>query len=140
MIAANELILVYNGLFMELEKRYGGKEVKNLWDYFRSEYCILLEEHVKNKGLKGMFEYWSQVFEEEGGSYKLTLTNDEFILDVDRCPSVGKLINTGVDLYNKYCQHCPALYNPIIKKYGYIVDWNLINPKKGKCRAYVRKK
>lgn len=140
MISANELILVYNELFKELEERSGWKKVQELWEYFGNEYCILLEEYVKNKGLKGMFEYWSKVFEEEGGLYNLILTNDEFILDVHYCPSVGKLINTEVDLYNKYCQHCPALYNPIIRKYGYDIDWYLINPKKGECRAHVRKK
>lgn len=140
MISANELILVYNELFKEIEERFGWEKVQDLWEYFRNEYCKVLEDYVKDKGLKGMFEYWSMVFEEEGGLYCLTLSDDEFILDVHYCPSVGKLINTKVDLYDKYCQHCPALYNPVIRKYGYDIDWYLINPKRGECRAHVWKK
>ena len=137
MISANEIILIYNEIFKELEERFSFEKVLDLWGYFRNEYCMVLEEYVKNEGLKGMFEYWSQVFEEEGGLYNLTLSDNEFILDVHYCPSVGKLINTKVDLYDKYCQHCPTLYNPIIKKYGYEIEWYLINPKKGECRAHV---
>ena len=47
--------------------------------------------------------------------------------------------NTHVEPYRDYCGHCPALYTPVIEKYGFVVDYYLINPAKGECRLHVRK-
>ena len=139
MISCNEFILYYNGLFREVDRRYGGEEVKKLWAFFADTFCKKLESRVAKDGLAGMYDYWTGTLSEEGGGYALTLREDEFILDMHSCPSVGKLSNTHVEPYHDYCGHCPALYRPVIEKYGFIVDYYLINPEKGECRLHVRK-
>ena len=55
------------------------------------------------------------------------------------CPSVGKLLHTHVEPYADYCGHCPALYVPVIEKYGFIADYYLVDPDRGACRLHVRK-
>jgi len=139
MISANEFILFYNELFKYLDKNFGKKEVEKLWEGIKNTYCKKIEKLVKEKGLKGMNEYWTHTLSEEGGRYKLTLTDDEFIIDMHYCPSMGKLLNTHVEPYKDYCGHCPALYVDPIEKYGFKVDYYIISRDKGECRMHVRK-
>ena len=140
MISCNEFILAYSELFKELDKKYGKKDVEKLWNFFSETYCKILESYVKKDGLKGMYDYWTGTMGEEGGRYKLILRDDEFILDMHYCPSMGKLLNTHVEPYKDYCGHCPALYIPVIEKYGFEADYYMINPEKAECRLHVRKK
>lgn len=139
MISVNEFVLFYSELFKYLDKNFGKKEVKKLWKFIRNNYCKKLEALIREKDIKGMYEYWSNTSKEEGGKSALVLKDDEFILDWYKCPSMGKLINTHVKPYEEYCEHCEALYNPIIIKYGFEVNRYLINRKKGRCRLHVRK-
>ena len=138
MISANEFILVYNEVFRELDNRFGPEGTADLWKYFSDNFCQKLEGHVKKDGLKGMYDYWNGTLGEEGGRYTITQRDDEFIIDMHYCPSVGKLLNTHVEPYHNYCGHCPALYKPVIERYGFLVDYYIIDPKKGACRIHVR--
>lgn len=140
MITANEFILFYNELFKYLDANFGKIEVEKLWEGIKNTYCKQIEDLVGKKRLKGMHEYWSRTLSEEGGKYHLTLTDDEFIIDMHYCPSMGKLLNTHVKPYKDYCGHCPALYKDIIEKQGYDTDYYIINRDKGECRFHVRKK
>ena len=140
MISANEFILFYSEIFKYLDKNFGKKDVEKLWEGIKNTYCQKIDAIIKEKGLKGMYEYWSKTLEEEGGKYHLTLTDDEFIIDMHYCPSMGKLLKTHIDPYVDYCGHCPALYNETIEKYGFTADYYIINRDKGECRLHVHKK
>ena len=139
MIAANEFILAYNGFFKEINRRYGKEGVAQLWEFFKESYCQKLDDYIRRDGLKGMYDYWTEVLHAEGGRYHLTLREDEFVLDMHFCPSVGKLTNTPVKIYKDYCGHCPTLYSPVIQKYGFKVDYYILERNKGECRIHVRK-
>ncbi|MCK5567271.1 MAG: hypothetical protein KAI62_05120, partial [Actinomycetia bacterium] len=138
MISANEFILFYSEIFKYLDKNFGKEDVDKLWEGIKNTYCQKIDTIVKEKGLKGMYEYWSKTLAEEGGRYHLTLTDDEFIIDMHYCPSMGKLLKTHIDPYEDYCGHCPALYNEIIEKHGFKADYYIINRDKGECRLHVR--
>jgi hypothetical protein len=140
MISANEFILFYSEIFKYLDKNFGKEDVGKLWEGIKNTYCQRIDAIIKEKGLKGMYEYWSKTLAEEGGKYHLTLTDDEFIIDMYYCPSMGKLLNTHVEPYEDYCGHCPALYNEIIEKHGFKVNFYIINRGKGECRLHVCKK
>jgi hypothetical protein len=140
MISSNEFILFYNELFKFLDSNFGKKDVEKLWgDISKGKYCSKLDNMVKKDGLKGMYNYWDEICGEEGDKYSLTLKDNEFILDVHRCSSVCKLTNTHVKPYKDYCGHCPALYIPIYKKYGFKAKHYLIDKASGQCRDYIYK-
>jgi hypothetical protein len=139
MIAANEFILAYNGFFKEVHRRYGKEGVDQFWEFFKESYCQKLDDYIKRDGLKGMYDYWTEVLHAEGGRYHLTLREDEFVIDMHFCPSVGKVTNTHVEAYENYCGHCPTIYNPVIRKYGFEVDYYILDRNKGECRLHVRK-
>ena len=140
MISANEFILFYNEIFKYIDKNFGKQEVEKLWDSIKNTYCIKLDDLVRKKGLKGMYEYFSKNLKEEGGRHHITLTTNEFIIDMHYCPSMGKLLNTHVAPYEDYCGHCSALDKGIIEKYDFEFDYYIINRNKGECREHVRKK
>lgn len=139
-ISSNEFVLFYNELFKYLDKNFGKGQVEKLWkDISKSKYCKKLDDLVKGKGIKGIYEYWKEILTEEGARYELTIRDDEFFLDMHLCPSLDKLFNTHVKPYKDYCSHCPSIYIPIYEKYGlkgvrYFIDMN-----KGQCRCYVWK-
>ena len=139
MISANEFILFYSEIFKYLDKNFGKKDVEKLWEGIKNTYCQKIDKIVAQKGLKGMYEFWSKTLEEEGGRHHITLTDDEYIMDMHFCPSMGKLINTHVEPYEDYCGHCPALYKEVIEKHGFNVDHYIINRDKGECRMHVSK-
>ncbi|MBC7333554.1 MAG: hypothetical protein H5T85_03695 [Actinobacteria bacterium] len=140
MISANEFILFYNELFKYLNDSFGKHEVEKLWAEIKDTYCKKLEDLIAEKGLQGMYEYWSKNLIEEGGKHNITLTNTEFIIDMHYCPSMGKLLNTHVLPYDDYCGHCPALFREIVEKQGFEFDYYIINRTKGECRLHVRKR
>jgi len=140
MISANESVLFSNELFKYLDNNFGKKEVEKLWEGLKNTYARKIENLVKEKGLKAMHEYWSKILAEQGGRYNLILTDDEFIIDMHYCPSIGKLLNTHVEPYKDYCGHCPALYVDILEKCGFKADHYVIDRGKGECRFHARKK
>ena len=139
MISSNEFILFYNEMFKYLDNEFGKKEVQKLWEGIKNTYCKKIDDLIGKKGLKGMYEYWSKTLKEEGGKYHITLTDNEFIIDMHYCPSVGKLLNTHVEPYYDYCGHCTALFKEIIVKHGFEYNYYIINKNKGECRLHVRK-
>ena len=56
-----------------------------------------------------------------------------------KSPSLKRAMQGPVPYYPRYCDHCPALYVPIIEKYGFEVEFDIIDREKGVCRfaAYV---
>jgi hypothetical protein len=140
MISSNEFILFYNEIFKYLDKNFGKKEVKKLWKNIKNNYCKKLDILIKEKGLEGIFELFSKNMLEEGGRYCLILRENDYVEDIHYCPSVGKLLNTHVEPYKDYCEHCPALYNDIYRKNGFEVDTYIINREKGECRTHIWKK
>ena len=66
--------------------------------------------------------------------------DDMFIIDMQDCPSAKLVHQSGrIEPYNKYCEHCQVLYPPLIREYGYEVDYDIISCKKGRCRMTVVK-
>jgi hypothetical protein len=140
MIAATEFIWVYNEMFKFLEEKGGEEKVIEFWKGISDNFLGNLRELVEQKGIQGMHEYWSHTLGEEGGRHHMTVYDDMFVIDMHDCPS-AKLIHQGgrVEPYSKYCEHCRWLYPPLIREYGFEVDYDLVSCEKGRCRMTVRK-
>ena len=141
MISCTEFILAYNELFKFLEKRYGKEAVKDFWIGTSDNFLQNLNKLVAEKGIQGMKEYWTHTLGEEGAKYEMNATEDEFIIDMYECPSVGILRrNRHIKRYPDYCKHCDILYRRIIEKYGFIYNYEYIDENAGKCRLTVKKR
>ena len=140
MISCTEFIWVYSELFRFLEKRGGEAKVIEFWQEIAEKFLWNLRRYIEEDGLKGMYRYWSHTLGEEGGRSQLTLYDDLFVIDMHDCPSARLVFQERrVPPYEKYCEHCRWLYPPLICRYGYEVDYHIIDSEKGMCRMTVRK-
>ena len=139
MISCTEFIYVYNELFRYLAKRGGKEQVIAFWEGIREEFLWNLREYIANEGLEGMHRYWSHTLGEEGGRHTMTLYDDMFVIDMHECPSARKVHDGRVEPCEFYCEHCAWLYPPMIREFGYEVDYDILDCEKGRCRLTVRK-
>jgi hypothetical protein len=139
MISCTEFIWTYNELFRYLEENGGEEEVIAFWQGISKNFLENLREFIRQDGLRGMHAYWTQTLGEEGGRSHLSLYDDTFVLDMHDCPSARLIHKSGrVEPYDKYCEHCRWLYPPLIRAFGYDVDYQIISCENGQCRMTVR--
>ncbi|HIA47239.1 MAG TPA: hypothetical protein EYN96_04550 [Candidatus Hydrogenedentes bacterium] len=141
MIASTEFIWVYNELFRFLEEQGDETNVIGFWEGIRENFLGNLRDYIREDGIRGMHKYWSHTLGEEGGRHHITAYDDElFVLDMHDCPSAKLVHHSGrVEPYTSYCEHCRWLYPPLIREFGYEVDFDIISCEKGRCRMTVRK-
>ncbi len=141
MISCTEFILAYNELFKFLHHRHGRQALDDFWIYISDNYLTDLRDLLMKRGLEGVKDYWTRVCTEEGDKFKITFSDDPFILDVEQCTSIGKLRkNKHVDRHPEYCKHCDILYRRIYEDYGYSYNIEYVDVELGKCRMIVQKK
>jgi len=141
MISCTEFIPAYSEGFKFLELTGGRKELEKFWSYLSDLYLKdTLSKMVNEGGLEGCNTYWSQSLNEEAADFKMVLDEikGEFIIDMIKCPSKGMLNEfKHMEAYPSYCDHCPALYRPIIEKQGYKYDDDLSNCYKASCKITI---
>jgi len=141
MISCTEFIPAYSEGFKFIEKTGGRKELNKFWNYLSNLYLKdTLSKQVADEGLEGCFLYWSHSLNEEAADFTMTLNeiNGEFIIDMHKCPSKGMLNEfTHMEPYHAYCEHCPALYKPILERQGYKYVDDLSNCDKASCSLKV---
>ena len=138
MISCTEFVTAYSELFTFLEERHGKQAVAAFWERLSDEFLHNLRDLVAEKGLAGMHEYWSHTLTEEGGDHTMTLTDQEFRIEMRQCPSVAVLrSNRHVKPYPDYCEHCTVLYSRVIEPFGFRCEILIQDPVQGRCTLRV---
>jgi len=139
MISCTEFIPAYNELFAFIEERHGRQELIRFWEELADEFLHNLRDLVREKGLAGMQEYWTHTLTEEGADQIMTLSEDEFRLEMHQCPSVGILQeDKHLTPFANYCEHCKVLYARVIEPFGYNVAFEIHDV--GKCTLRITKR
>ncbi|HHV62660.1 MAG TPA: hypothetical protein GXX51_08490 [Firmicutes bacterium] len=139
MISCTDFIPAYNEAFKFLQEKGGRELLEKFWKFISDRYLQNLDRLVAEKGLAGMEEYWGKSLTEEAADCVVERGDDYFLIDMFHCPSVGHLNDLGLEKCSCYCDHCPALYPPIISRYGFEVQYDIIDRENGRCRMYVKK-
>ena len=141
MISCTEFIPAYSEGFKFFELLGGRKELQKFWSYLSDLYLKdTLSKLVAEEGLEGCNTYWSQSLNEEAADFKMVLDEikGEFRIDMLKCPSKGMLNElTYMEPYHSYCDHCPALYRPVIELQGYTYDEDLSDCQKASCTITI---
>jgi len=138
MISCTEFIMAYSELFAFLEERHGKDALIRFWEGLSDEFLHNLRELVAEKGLAGMHEYWSHTLTEEGGEHAMTLADEEFRIEMHRCPSVAVLRRSRhLKPYADYCEHCTVLYRRVIEPFGFKCETIIHDPVEGRCTLRV---
>ena len=128
MFSAQDQVVIYNETFRYVYDKLGYDALKDLWAKMSKEWCYHLDKLTAQKGLEGAWEYWCKgedgMLEKEEADYTVTLKDNVYTLTMHRCPSMGgEIIDRGYEIFPKYCEHCPSLYAPVLKKNGLASKW-----------------
>ena len=122
MVSCTEFIPAYSEGFKFLESLGGRAEVEQFWAELSRCSNDTLGKFVAEEGLKGCYTYWSRALNEEAADFTMSLDEEkgEFSIRMHHCPSQGMLLDLKhIKPYHAYCDHCAALYRPVVEKYGY---------------------
>lgn len=140
MISCTEFIWAYNELFKYIEHSHDRAEVDRLWEGISDDFLNNLRELVREKGTRGMQEYWTHTLTEEGALHTMTCTDDDFAIHMHECPSVALLHNGPAERYRDYCKHCDTLYRRVIEPFGYEYHVEYIDEQRGECRLEIKRR
>ena len=139
MISCTEFIMAYNELFAFIEERHGRQELVRFWEELADEFLHNLRDLVAEKGLAGMHEYWTHTLTEEGADQTMTLSDDEFRIEMHKCPSVAILRQSKhITPFPDYCEHCGVLYRRVIEPFGFKCEVQVHD--EGRCTLRVTKR
>ena len=136
MIPSDHFVRFYNELFKFLETL----PPEEMQAYYRS-----VSEHqemhtlalFKEKGLKGMYEYWDHIRFEENCDLELELHEDRLVKRMKKCPSLSKVLDNDASPCYSYCNHCPGWVIPVLEKAGYVAQYDIIDHRKPCCRSVI---
>ena len=78
-----------------LENNYGKEAVRQYLQRFATTFHAPLTEAINRRGLIALKEYLAKLYEIEGGQVKMTLSEDELLVEVDTCPAVMHMREHG---------------------------------------------
>ena len=143
MISCTQFIPAYSEGFKFLETLGGRAEVEQFWAELSHRYLKdSLGKLVAEQGLKGCFAYWSHALNEEAADFTMTLDEEEgeFSILMNHCPSKGMLLDMKhLVPYPSYCDHCSALYRPVVEKHGYTYQEE-VDAEHAKCKIIIKKR
>ena len=143
MISCTEFIAAYSELFKFLEKKGGKQAVYDFWNYLSDQFLGNLRDQVKQKGIRGCWDYWSHTLNEESADFTMELDEDaqELRSIMYHCPSKGRLLEyKHIEPYRDYCEHCTVLYRRVLKPLGFDHVMDLSESHQAKCSDVIKRK
>jgi len=118
MLPSDHFVRFYNEVFKFLEKQGPGHLEKYWLEISRHQerHCLKL---FKEQGLQGMYDYWEHIRIEENCDMTLKLSEDCLNLKMNKCPSLGKVLDNDAAPSKRYCDHCAGWIGPVLRKAGY---------------------
>lgn len=136
-----DYIVAYNETFRYVEERFGSAALKDMFSAISDQWCVHLDECVRRGGIGGCMEYWGGG--ENGGTLgrekaacTISIKDGVFSIEMNECPSVKELRERGKEPYagkTTYCDHCRALYAPVLGRYGLSFDVDIRYGEDGSC-------
>jgi hypothetical protein len=141
MIPSDHFVRMYNELFKMLEEQ-GHEHLQKYWMRIAGLQTTILGPFIEKDGLKGMYDYWEHIRIEENCDADLVLTEDYFEFKMNKCPSLGKVLDNDAGAFELYCDHCAGWVQPVISQHGFYYVSDIISRTEPHCsmRVYKDKK
>jgi len=136
MIPSDHFVRFYNEVFKYIVAK-GPEEIRKYYDRVskNQEYHCL--DLFREKGLRGMYEYWEHIRIEENCDMANHLEDDCYWFEFFSCPSLSKAVDNDAGACPQYCNHCPGWILPIMTKTGHYAVYNLISRTEPRCMMFV---
>ena len=138
MIPSDHFTRFYNEVFKFLEDQ-GEEHLEAYWLEISKNQEKHTLELFKEKGLKGMYEYWDHIRIEENCDMDLKLDDEKLELRMNVCPSLSKVLDNDAEPMKRYCDHCAGWIGPIMDKVGYHLVYDVIDRSKPQCVVKIFK-
>ena len=133
MIPSDHFVRFYNEVFKFLDKNNGLEKYYQEISRHQEGHCYQL---FMEKGLEGMEDYWGHIRVEENCVSSSYIKDGVRYSEMNRCPSLSKVLDCDATPCEKYCLHCPGWVIPLMTKCGfYFVDY-IIGLADPRCRAF----
>ena len=124
----------------------GGEGMIKEW----CEYCAEnglwsgVVEATKKDGIKGLKKFWDDFIKAEqvpeGVCQTSLISENEFLMVINKCHSQGTLKEIGAKVYENACLHCVYICQKMAEMIGYEVELKY-DSEKGWCsRRWIKKK
>lgn len=117
MIPSDHFVRYYNEVFKRLNDM-GRDHLLRYWREVGRMQTEALAARFREGGLRAVYDYWRRIYEEENCLGKLTLTDDYFEFQMDRCPSLTKVLDNDAAPFPDYCDHCMGWIEPVMEASG----------------------
>ena len=81
-----------------LHKNYGEDAAREYLKKFAKSFYAPLIEDLKKRGLVALKEHFERIYNIEGGDVEFSLSEDQLIIKVNKCPAVTYLKDNGVPI------------------------------------------
>lgn len=136
MIPSDHFVRFYNEVFKFLAE-LPPEEMQAYYQSISRHQELHTLKLFQEKGLKGMYEYWSHIKFEENCELELELHEDRLVKRMKKCPSLTKVLDNDAGPCPLYCNHCPGWVIPVLEKAGYVAQYDLINHAKPCCESTI---
>ncbi len=136
MLPSDHFVRFYNEVFKYLESQ-GPGHLEEYWleiSRHQERHCL---ENFRKNGLRGMYDYWDHIRIEENCDMTLDLTDDCLASRMNRCPSLGKVLDNDAAASPFYCDHCPGWVGPIMRKAGFYYIKEIGDRGVPRCAAWI---
>jgi len=136
MIPSDHFVRFYNEVFKFLVGR-GPDDVRRYYDRVsrNQEYHCL--DLFRERGIRGMYEYWERIRVEENCDMANHLEDDCYWFEFFSCPSLSKAMDNDAGACPQYCNHCPGWILPIMTKTGHFAVYDLVSRTEPRCTMFV---
>jgi len=115
-----------------LDATYGPEATADyLTQVGRQAYAALIDE-MKREGLAAMACHLTDVFSKEQGRFRLHYEPDRLLLEVDECPAIRHLKNSGRFFSDRFCESTVQVNAAICSSAGFRSSCTY-QPKQGRC-------
>ena len=134
MIPSDHFVRFYNEVFKFLDGKGGLQAYYEEISRHQEQHCL---ELFRNKGLRGVYEYYRKIYKEENCEGAVILNEGELIIRMDRCPSLTKAIDNDAGVCRKYCLHCPGWTGRLYSKAGLYQVYDLMGLDNPQCCEWI---
>lgn len=140
MIPSDHFVRFYNEVFKLLDEK-GHEHLVAYWRELGRLQSAELAELFRTEGIKGCYDYWQRILKEENCEGELKLTDDYFEFQMNRCPSLSKVLDNDASPSHLYCDHCMGWVEPVMKAAGLYAVMDMKSRVEPHCvfRAYEDK-
>ena len=117
-----------------LEEHYGEQAVGEYLRQFATSYYRPLREDLAVRGLAALKEHFEKQYEQEDGSIRITLSDDEMILEVDACPAVTHMRACGYQVARLFVETTRTVNEAICEGSDFAAELVEYDPQTGRSR------